>query len=219
MIIPESINLIIIFIALIVFFIFKKTKNYLSWQGGALVFLVLVLFLLKLGSDVDGASLGLRFDNLLSTLLPIVIFTLLGALILITMRFKEKRFKVAKWFLSLISVYLVFGILQQLFFQSIFAHSLQVLLKNPTLAVIFSSVFYSSFHWGWDAKGIRFGFLTLFGGVVWSILFLTSPNVFLLGASHAVLASLYYFMVYERNILEERLIFWHKKNFWQRVFG
>jgi len=213
------INLIIVFIAFIVFFIFKKTKNYLTWQGGVLVCLVAVLFIFKLRSGADAAALGLRWNNLSDTLLATIIFTFLGALILITMRFKEKKFKVAKWFLSLTSIYLVFGILQQLFFQSIFTHSLQAVLKNPALVVIFSSVFYSSFHWGWDAKGIKFGFLTLFGGVVWSILFLTSPNVLLLGASHAVLASLYYFMVYEHNILEERLVFWHKKNLWQRIFG
>jgi len=213
------INLGIILISLAVFFIFKKTKNYLSWQGGALVLLVIILFILKLISGADLASLGLKLDNYLDTLLPIIIFTLLGALILITMRFKAKKFKVGRWLVSLMSLYLAFGILQQLFFQGIFTHTLHELIDNPALVVIFSSVFYSSFHWGWDAKGIKFGFLTLFGGVVWSILFLTSPNVLLLGVSHAVLASLYYFIVYEHNIFEKRLVFWQKKNLWQRVFG
>ncbi|MFA4873594.1 MAG: CPBP family glutamic-type intramembrane protease [Patescibacteria group bacterium] len=215
----EFLNLIIILVALVVFFIFKKTKDYLSWRGGALGLLVIILFVLKLISGADFASLGLRLDNYLDTLLPIIIFTLLGALILIAMRFRARKFKVGKWLLSLMSSYLVFGILQQLFFQSIFTSSLNELFDNQTLVVIFSSVYYSSFHWGWDAKGIKFGFLTLLSGMVWSILFLTSPNILLLGASHAVLASLYYFIVYEHNILEERLVFWRKKNFLQRMFG
>ena len=79
--------------------------------------------------------------------------------------------------------------------------------------------FYSSFHWSWDAKGIKFGLLTLFGGIVWSILFLTSPNIILLGISHAILASLYYFIVYEGNILRNRIIFKKKKNIFYRMFG
>lgn len=96
---------------------------------------------------------------------------------------------------------------------------MQEVLNNTTLSVIFSSIFYSSFHWTWDAEGIKFGLLTLFGGTVWSILFLASPNVFLLGFSHAILASLFYFMIQEGNTLEKRISFGKKRNIFMKIFN
>lgn len=169
-----------------------------------LVVFTLIIFL-KLSVTHDFATLGFRTDNFGATLIPTSIFGALGIVVLFSMRFKEKKFKVFKWIISLITLYLAFGIVQQIFFQSIFTQTLSKVVDNKSLVVIFSSIFYSSFHWGWGPEGIRFGLLTLFAGVVWAILFLTSPNIYLLGFSHALLASIYYFMVRGDDILNVRL--------------
>ncbi|MDP1710433.1 MAG: hypothetical protein Q8L46_00610 [candidate division WWE3 bacterium] len=86
-----------------------------------------------------------------------------------------------------------------------FTHTLQELLENKLLVVILSGAFFSSFHWGWNREGIGFGLLTLFLGFAFSTLFLQSPNVILLGVTHGILATLYYFVVSEENILDKRL--------------
>ncbi len=175
--------------------------------------LVLSLYLLGIKFFLvrDFKSLGFRFDNINDTLLSIIIFTMLSIVILSVMRFKAKKFKIITWFLSLLGFYLFFGILQQAFFQSIVTHTLNDLLNNTVLVVIFSAIFFSSFHWNWRAKELRFGFLTLLAGVVWAILFLSSPNVFLLGASHAILASLYYFITNKDDVLKKQKTVFNKK--------
>lgn len=197
--------------SLLVLFTFKKTKTYVAKQSLVLILLFTFLLLTKYLSISNLASLGFRLDNLSDTLIPTLLFIMLGTVILATMRHKPKKFRVIPWFFSLVTLYLAFGVLQQIFFQSIFTHTLNELLADRSLVVIFSSIFYSSFHWGWDAKGIKFGILTLFGGVVMTLLFLESPNIILLGIAHAVMASLYYFLVYEGDILEKRLSL-HRKS-------
>ncbi len=205
-------NLTLVVASLLVFFVFKKMKSLISWRGGVLIISSLYLLGIKFFMLSDFKSLGFRLDNIGDTLLPTIIFTMLSVAILSVMGFKVKRFKVIKWFLSLLTLYLFFGILQQAFFQSIITHTLNELLDNTVLAVIFSGVFYSAFHWDWKLKGFTFGFLTLLAGVVWAILFLNSPNIILLGASHAILGSLYYFVAYKGDILEERADFVKKRD-------
>ncbi len=197
-------NLTLIVASLLIFFVFKKMKSLISKQGGVLIILSAYLLGIKVFLLSDFKSLGFRLDNINDTLLPTIIFTMLSIAILSVMRFRTRKFKVIKWFLSLLTLYLFFGILQQAFFQSVFTHTLKELLNNNVLVVIFSGVFYSAFHWDWRAKELTFGFLTLFAGVVWAILFLSSPNIILLGVSHAILASLYYFIVHKDNVLKER---------------
>lgn len=197
-------NIIIIVVSFVVLVIFKRTRNYASLNGLLLLLLFLVLIATKIMLVSDPSIIGLRTDNFSDTLLPTAIFLALGMAILFTIRHRKKRFKILSWTLSLFILYFPFGFIQQLFFQGVFTDTLSRILDSQSLVIIFSSVFYSSFHWGWGSKGLMFGLQTLFVGIVWSTLFLTSPNIFILGATHAVLASTYYFIVREENILEKR---------------
>lgn len=198
-------NLTLIVASLLILVVFKRMKSYFSWQGGTLTVLSLYLLVVKFFILSDFKSLGFRFDNINDTLLPIAIFTVLGIVILGATRFKAKKFKAIKWFVYLLTFYLFFGILQQAIFQSVVTHTLKELLDSTVITIIFSAIFYSAFHWDLELKGFTFGFLTLVAGVVWAALFLNSPNIILLGASHAILASLYYFVVHKGNVVEERL--------------
>jgi len=89
-------NLTIILVAFLMFFIFKKTKSYISWKGGGMILLLIYLLIIKFYIVGDVKLIGLRFDNLKETLLPVIIFTLLGTIILGTMKYKKKKFKVLK---------------------------------------------------------------------------------------------------------------------------
>jgi len=208
-------NISLIITSLVILFLFKKMKSLLSWQGIVFIISSGYVFVIKFFILSDFRSLGVRFDNFAETWLPITIFTVLGAVILGVMRFKDKKFKVVKWVCSLLTFYLFFGILQQAFFQAVVTHTLGELLGSTALVVIFSGIFYSAFHWDWELKGFTFGFLTLIAGSVWAMLFLTNPNIFLLGISHAILGSLYYFIVYKGNILEEQADLVKKKRGWK----
>lgn len=198
-------NLFIILLCLSGFFVYKKTKSYISIGGLVMLLMLLSAVFLKFTVVKDLSVVGFRTDNFGDTLLPLVIFNAIGVVVLFAMRFKKKKFKVLSWLLSLVLLYLIFGLIQQIFFQAIFADTLNRLLGDKAYVVIFSTLFYSSFHWGWETRQIRLGFLTLFAGAVWTMIYLQSPNIYLLAASHAILASLYYFIVHPYDILSRRL--------------
>jgi len=204
-------NLLIIILCLVILFIYKKTKSYASGRGGVLFFTFAILAFIKFKTVASPSLLGFRMDNFRETLFPMAIFVFLGMTVLYSMRIKTQKFKVVRWLISLATLYLVFGIAQQTFFQSIFTHSLNTLLGNKVLAILLSGIFFATFHLREGTRGIRFGVMAFVGGVVMSYLFLTSPNIILLGVSHAILASGYYFWVNDENNLERRLKLEHAR--------
>jgi membrane protease YdiL (CAAX protease family) len=161
---------------------------------------------IKIRTVGDLGDLGFRLDNIGATLLPNILLVLGGTAVLYTMRTRMKEFKVFSWLISLVGLYFIFGIVQQFFFQSVFTHSLYGILGSRLPVVVISGIFFASFHWG---RGVRFGLMTLVAGSVMAYLFLTSPNVILLGVSHAILASVYYYFVDERDTLDNRLSLKH----------
>lgn len=199
-------NLLIIFLCLAILFVYNRTRNYLSPKGFLLYSLFVLVTYIKLRSVGSLAELGLRLDNMGAILLPTVLFVLLGTIYLYTIRTKVKKFKVFSWLSALVSLYFIFGTVQQFFFQSVFTHTLYGLIGSKVPVVIVSAIFFASFHWG---KGMPFGLMTFVGGIVFSSLFLTSPNIILPGAAQAVLASFYYYWVNKEDTLEHRFSLKH----------
>lgn len=198
-------NLLIILFSFVGFFVYKKTKSYISIGGLTMLLMLFAAAALKFNLVKDLRTLGFRTDNFGESLIPLIIFNALGLVILFAMRFRAKKFKIFSWGVSLVFLYLAFGLIQQTFFQAIFADTLSQVVSDKSLVIIFSTLFYSSFHWGWETRQIKLGFMTLFAGAVWTTIYLNSPNIYLLGISHALLASLYYFIVYPYDILGDRL--------------
>jgi hypothetical protein len=198
-------NLLIIFLCLTLFVVYKRTKSYVSLNGLVMLLFFVILVFLKLTTVPDLRILGFRVDNFGDTLIPLIVYNAIGTAILFSMGYGGKRFKVFGWFISLVTLYFAFGVVQQIFFQSIITDTRSKVVGDHNLTILFSSIIYASFHWGWGIKKITFGFLTLIAGIVWSTLYLKSPNIYLLGLSHAILASIYYFRVRVDNILQSRL--------------
>ncbi len=181
--------------------VYNRTQNYLSIKGVILYSLFLLVTFIKIRTGGSLIDLGFRLDNIAATLLPNILLVLGGTAVLYTMRTRMKEFKVFSWLISLVGLYFIFGIVQQFFFQSVFTHSLYGILGSKLPVVVISGIFFASFHWG---KGVRFGLMTLVAGSVMAYLFLASPNVILLGVSHAILASVYYYFVNESDTLDNR---------------
>ena len=199
-------NLLIVFLCLVIFFVYNRTQNYLSIKGGIMYSLFLLVTFIKIRTGGSLIDLGFRLDNIAATLLPNILLVLGGTAVLYTMRTRIKKFKVFSWLISLVGLYFIFGIVQQFFFQSVFTHSLYGLLGSKLPVVVISGIFFASFHWG---RGLRFGLMALVAGSVMAYLFLAGPNVILLGVSHAILASVYYYFVDERDTLDNRLSLKH----------
>ena len=198
------INYSILLAAVVALLTFKRMKSYMSPYILLLVLAFLYTLFAKYYLSGGWQFLNLRIDNIQDTLFATLIFTLLGTLTIVAIRAKRKKFETLKWLTSLVSLYLLFGIIQKIFFQAIVTSTINNLIENTNIVVISSGLFFALFHWGWGSKSIRFGILSFIAGVVWAILFLKSPNILLLGASHAVLAGFYYSLVYEGNILQKK---------------
>lgn len=212
------VNLLIILLSLLGFFVYKKTKSYLSIGGLVMLLMLVGVVLLKFSVVKDLSTVGFRINNFSDSLVSLIIFNAIGVVILFAMRFKAKKFKIFSWAASLLVLYLIFGLIQQTFFQAIFTHTLSQLVDDRSLVVIFSTLFYSSFHWGWETRQIKLGFMTLFAGAVWTMVYLRSPNIYLLAVSQGILASLYYFIVYPYDILGERLSLKNGKGLLKHIY-
>ena len=202
---PSLINYSILLAGVVALFTFKRMKSYVSPYFFLLILAFLYSLFAKYYLSGGWQFLYLRIDNIQDTLFATLIFTLLGGLTIAAIRDKRKKFETLKWITSLVSLYLLFGIIQQIFFQAIVTSTINNLIENTNIVVVSSGLFFALFHWGWRPKGIRFGILSFIAGVVWAILFLKSPNTLLLGASHAILGGFYYSLVYEGNILQTKL--------------
>lgn len=212
------INLVIVLLCLLMFFVYRKTKSYISLNGFLMVLILGTVMVLKFRVTKDLQTVGFRTDNIMDTLVPLLVFNSICTVIMLAMRFRKKKFQIFSWAASLLVLYLIFGLAQQVFFQAIFTHTLSQIINDRNLVITFSTLFYSSFHWSWEVSQIRLGFLTLIAGAVWSTVFLGSPNIYLLGVSHAFLASIYYYLVNPGNILEKRLSLNGAKGLFKHIY-
>ncbi len=134
---------------------------------------------------------GLRADNLRQAALPIGAATLCGAALIagwaVASGAKPWRDDLA----ILLPVYPLWGVVQQLLFQGVVHRRLRELLERRWLAFALTAVAFGLVHWGNDLLVV----LTVLAGLLWSLLFDRWPNVWLLGASHGILAALAYPMV------------------------
>ena len=193
-------GIIVIILVFLVYLIYKRTINYTSLNGIFMFVAFILAFLLKLNSS-GFERMGLRVDNFFEAAIPAGIITIIGFLVFfIFLQEKKLTFKP-----ELFLLYLIFGILQTIFFQSVFNLTIYDLFNSKTLSILFTTAFFSLFHY--NKKNKTFFILAILGGLAWSTIFLYSPNVFALGFSHAIIAYFYYNLLYKGNILKKRIPF------------
>ena len=136
-------------------------------------------------------ELGFRTDNLRRALPPTIAFTALGSAALLGVGLWEKRTAWGPEALLLLALYPVWALAQQFAFQGILHRRLMALVRPPLLQVLMTAAAFASVHFG---NRVLAG-LTFTAGLVWSALYRRWPNLWLLAASHSILAALAYPLV------------------------
>jgi membrane protease YdiL (CAAX protease family) len=136
-------------------------------------------------------SIGLATDNLPESLAWIAPATLVFAgLLLAYARWTGKNIPPRR-LLLLLPIYLVWGFVQQCIFQGILNRRLMELTDSAWAVALVVGLAFAAVHaprWWLVA-------LTMVAGPIWSFIYLMSPNLYTLAASHALLGGLAYFCV------------------------
>jgi hypothetical protein len=136
-------------------------------------------------------AMGLRRDNLRAGLVPIGICTIVagGGAVLWALAWGG-----AVWdseVLLLLALYPAWALVQQLGFQGLLHRALMTLVPSSVLQVLLTAAAFACVHVG----NRTLVALTFAGGLMWSILYRRWPNLWLLTASHTILAALVYPLV------------------------
>ena len=164
--------------------------------GVGLIFaLYAVLVLARRGEGLR--DFGLGRDNLCAAARHVGAWTAVaGAMILIVALVRgESLFKPE--LLVMLPLYPLWGVVQQLIFQGLLHRRLLALVDRPGVALVLTSTTFALVHLGsWPLVT-----LTFLAGLFWSWCFRLYGNVWVLGASHGILAALVYPLVLADNPL------------------
>jgi len=136
-------------------------------------------------------DLGFRRDNIVAGLLPVSLCTLLAAAGLIGVAVAKGQTLLQPGVLTLLALYPLWALVQQFAFQGLLHRGLTVLIPSPSLQVLITAAAFAAVHPGNPTLFV----LTFLAGIMWSLLYRRWPNLWLLAASHSLLAALVYPLV------------------------
>lgn len=148
------------------------------------------VILVRRGAD-SWRDLGFRADNLRPALLPFGGATFAAGISIVAWAVFTGRAHWDREVLILIALYPPWAIVQQAVFQGVLHRRLMVLLRSRALQILITASAFAAVH----AGNIRLVGMTFSAGVLWSLLYRKWPNVWLLAASHTILAALAYPLV------------------------
>ncbi len=158
-----------------------------SYGAAALALIAFGVFVWRRRPDT-WQDLGFRVDNLRSCTLPIGLTTLAFATALVVWALALHRAPWSKQSSLLLCLYPPWALVQQGVFQGVLHRRLTVLCSSAWMPVIVTGMAFGAVHWG---NTLLVG-LTVCAGLAWSTLYRFWPNLFLLAASHSILAALAY---------------------------
>jgi hypothetical protein len=158
-----------------------------SYSLVAVLFVAFGMFVWRQRTDT-WHELGFRSDNLREAVLPIAVTSVLFSAALAVWAFTLHRPLWSKQSTLLLALYPVWALVQQGVFQGVLHRRLAFLWPSGWAPVVITALAFSSVHWG---NGLLVA-LTLCAGLAWSTLYRFWPNIWLLAASHSVLAALAY---------------------------
>jgi hypothetical protein len=161
-----------------------------SFLGAGLVLALYGALLVRRRSPT-WRELGFRADNLRAGLLPYGAFTLAAGLGLLAWGRLRGLSPLSPDVLPLLALYPAWALVQQVAFQGLLHRSLAVLVRSPPLRVLGVAAAFAAVHAG---DGLLVA-LTFAAGLCWTLLHRRWPNLWLLAASHTVLAALAYPLV------------------------
>lgn len=162
------------------------------------VFVVAYVAKVLLPRGESARAFGFRTDNLKRALAEAAVVTAAGAAGMIGFALATGKPVWRPELAWLLPLYPLWGVVQQLVFQGIgFRRLLYLLPERKGLAVLLGAALFASVH----LADFRLTGLTFVAGLTWSGLYLRAPNLWALGLSHGVLASLAYPILLGENLL------------------
>src|SRR3989338_433575 len=177
---------LVLLICALMLSIFRSANSYESGRGIVLLALLLLATLLRVRAGI-ASHLFVAPTLLLSGLFTAIV-TLAGALILLLGR-KDRKQERPRFISFLLPLYLLFGLVQQLFFHYVVVDTVSHLSSIP-LTILLGSLYFSLFHISKTLKLFAPGAFFLFAS--WSVIYLLLGNIIWLVLSHALLATLFY---------------------------
>jgi membrane protease YdiL (CAAX protease family) len=158
-----------------------------SFLAVGIALVVYALFVVHRRAD-SWTDLGFRTDNLRAALLPFSAATLAAGLCIVVWAQVHGRAHWGREAVILLALYPAWAVAQQVAFQGLLHRRLMVLLRSSVLQVLITATAFAAVHFGNPTLVA----LTFAAGVLWSLLYRRWPNIWLLGASHSLLAALAY---------------------------
>jgi len=140
---------------------------------------------------------GLRADNFLAAALPVGAWTAAAAGAIVFWTVVAGRAIWRPELAVLLPLYPLYGVVQQLVFQGLLHRRLLLLTNRRFVAAGLTTLAFALVH----VFDLRLVGLTFVAGAVWAWLYQRHPNVWALGLSHGILASLTYPMLLSTNPL------------------
>jgi len=154
------------------------------------------------------SELGIRFDNVVPSIIPYTIFTILGVLALVAIakiikRTPQKNFYSNKKFIYSI---IVISILQELLFRGFLFPKLNYIFSNYTIIILANVILFTFMHTIYSNTTATLA--TIFaGGIFFALVYGSYPNLILISLSHIILnhvAVRYGFYREENNMRKNR---------------
>ncbi len=134
---------------------------------------------------------GMRVDNLRACLPTHFAFTALGAVFIVGYGWATDAFPLPWTFWLVLALYPLWGVAQQFGLQNLLAGNLAPWIRRPlTLAVVTAAMF-SAAHY----PRMSLVTLTLISGIGFVLTYRRAPNLWLVGLSHGVLATMAVYLV------------------------
>ncbi len=143
----------------------------------------------------DLRAWGLRVDNLRPAAVASLAFFAVAALGLLAWRVFRGWRPLPASSIVVFALYPVWGFIQQFVVQGLVAGNLRKLGARPAVVVPVAAVLFGLAH----LPDLPLACLCAAAGVVWTILFLRTPNLIPLAFTHAWLGTLAYYWVLERD--------------------
>lgn len=134
---------------------------------------------------------GFRTDNLLAAGVPVLGGTLVVATGLIAWATASGRVVPVRDIALLLALYPAWAAIQQFVFQGVLHRRLTTVVRSPAAQVVLTAAAFAAVHAGNAALVL----LTFLAGILWSLAYRRWPNLYVLAASHAVLAAVVYPLV------------------------
>lgn len=197
-----TLEILVLFLLPVLLVAFGAVSPKRTFAGLVIVSLAILALAILKGMGLD--LLGIRADNLSSSLLPYILFTILGiaTVALVAKILRRQRTKDWQYIPHFRFLFIPYSFLQQFAFHGFLFPQLVEVLPFSGWAILVNALLFSFIHIIYPSRAINlpFGFIA---GLAFSIMYYYFPNLILISLAHCVLnftAVLYGFFSYRAEM-------------------